>query len=206
MLITIAVEGASDEPVARRIVREAGLQPDFIYPKGGKAALDTKLADYNRAAARHPWFVLRDLDHDEICAGTLVARLLPHSSPGMCFRLAVRATEAWLLADRGGLASYLGVPLSRLPEEPDSLDDPKKHLIDLARRSRSRAIREDLVPRTGSTARVGPAFMARISEFSTRIWQPAVAAKASPSLSRCLTALRRVKHRADELPRADPER
>ena len=195
MLVTLVVEGPSDIPIARRVVQATGLEPGVAYSKGGKASLDAKLPAYNQAAVRQAWFVMRDLDHDERCAGTLVARLLPRPAAGMCLRLAVREAEAWLLADRERIAAYLAVPVSAVPADPDLLDDPKKALVDLGRRSRRRDIREDMTPRDGSTARVGPGFGARVSEFSSRVWRPEVAAKASPSLARCLAALRKLKAR-----------
>ena len=77
MFVTLVVEGTSDLPVARRVVQAAGLEPAVVYSRGGKAAIDIKLAAYNKAAARQAWFVPRDLDHDELCAGTLVGNLLP---------------------------------------------------------------------------------------------------------------------------------
>ena len=196
MFVTLVVEGTSDLPVARRVAQAAGVEPAVAYSRGGKAAIDIKLAAYNKAAARQAWFVLRDLDHDELCAGTLVGNLLPQPAAGMCFRLAVREVEAWLLADRDRIAAYLGVSPARVPRDPDSLDDPKKTLVDLGRRSRRRDVRHDMVPPDGSTARVGPGYRARVTEFSSSVWRPDVAATASPSLFRCLAALKRLKGRS----------
>jgi len=41
------------------------------------------------------------------------------------------------------------------PVNPDGLPDPKAALVDVARRSRSRAVRERIVPNRGSTAKQG---------------------------------------------------
>jgi hypothetical protein len=112
----------------------------------------------------------------------------------MCLRVAVRAVEAWLLADAERLATFLYIPRHRVPTLPDAEADPKATLVRLARRSRSRLIRRDMVPRMGSSARVGPGYAGRIVEFVTatasRGWRPAVAAEHSDSLRRCLDALR----------------
>lgn len=54
----------------------------------------------------------------------------------MCFRIAVREVEAWLLADAEQAAGFLAVPLARIPAEPETLPDPKATLIALAGRSR----------------------------------------------------------------------
>jgi hypothetical protein len=192
-VITLAVEGPVDVPVARRLLATVGLEAGPVYGKGGKTSLDQKLHGFNRAAAFSPWLVLRDLDHDEPCPGVLVARLLPRASARMCFRIAVRETEAWLLADRDQIAAYLSVPVSLVPGDPEQLDDPKQALVNLARKSRRRILREDLVPLEGSTAKIGPGYLARVSEYVGGPWRPEVAARTSQSLARCLAALQRLK-------------
>jgi hypothetical protein len=83
----------------------------------------------------------------------------------MCFRVAVRETEAWLLADRERLARFLGISTSRIPLDPEAMDDPKSLMVDLARHSRRREIREDMIPRSGSGRNVGPAYVSRLIEF-----------------------------------------
>lgn len=106
----------------------------------------------------------------------------------MCFRVAVRETEAWLMADCERLAQFLGVRRSWIPGDPEAVDDPKTTLVDLARRSRRRDIREDMVPRAGSGRSVGPAYNSRLIEFATdrlRGWRPDVAAAGADSLARC---------------------
>jgi hypothetical protein len=62
-------------------------------------------------------------------------------------------------------------------------------VVDLARRSRRRAIRDDFVPREGSGRRIGPLYTSRMIEFvedMTAGWRPDEAARLSPSLARCL--------------------
>src|SRR5579883_841622 len=104
--ITIAVEGQTDVPVARRLIAYVGGEVGPIHVTRGKARLDGQLAGYDRAAAFAPWFVLRDLNGDAPCAGVLKQRLLPASAAGMCLRIPVRSVEAWLLADRERVAAY----------------------------------------------------------------------------------------------------
>jgi hypothetical protein len=62
--VTAAVEGAVDEAVARRIAREINIALERVFGKTGKDKLVTRIHGYNRAAARSPWWVLLDLDHD----------------------------------------------------------------------------------------------------------------------------------------------
>jgi hypothetical protein len=187
--VTVAVEGDLDAAVARRLLGDAGLSPGAVYGRSGKSRLDRSLDGYNRAARRARWFVLRDLDHDASCAPELMERLLPEPSAQMCFRIVVRKIEAWLLADRRKMAAWLQLPMDVIPGDPEMLADAKATLVQLARRSRSRLLREELVPAAGTHSKVGPGYTGRLIEFATIQWQPQVAALGSPSLARCLRAI-----------------
>jgi hypothetical protein len=110
----------------------------------------------------------------------------------MCFRVAVRAVEAWLLADRERIANCLSISQQLIPDQPDNLIYPKLDLVNLARRSKSRNVREDLVPREGSRRSVGPLYTARLVAFAadeTAGWRPDQAAACSESLRRCIHRL-----------------
>lgn len=185
VVISAAVEGLLDEAVLTRVVEEAGGRVGPIYGKNGKPHLRRVLAGYNNAARFLPWLVLVDLDQDAECAPPFIAAWLPTPAPLMRLRAAVRAVEAWLLADRERLAGFLRVPTARLPLDPDAVPDPKRLLVDIARGSRRRDIREDMIPRPGSGRRVGPAYSSRLIEFAVTVWHPAAAAERSDSLHRC---------------------
>jgi len=195
--INLLVEGPTDEVVLHRLLAYAKVPPGTTYGKHGKAALLARLASYNQAARHYPWLVVVDLDQDAECAPDYLAEILPTPAPHMHLRVAVHAIEAWLLADAEHLAALLHIPRTRIPVLPDAEDDPKSTLVGLARRSRSPTIREDMVPRPGSGAKVGPGYVGRIIEFvatsHSYAWRPAVAAEYSNSLRRCLDALRRLR-------------
>ena len=180
-----AVEGLVDEAVLTRLVEDAGALLSVVYGKEGKGALRKSIRGYNNAAQRLPWAVLIDLDHDAECAPLAVAEWLPAPARFMRLRVAVREVEAWLLADRERMASFLKVPLELMPHDPDGLTDPKLRVVDLARRSRQRDIRVDLVPRDGSRRKEGPAYGSRLIEFAGQMWRPDRAAERSDSLRRC---------------------
>lgn len=190
--VRVAVEGPTDEAIALRLLALSGLDAGPVYGKGGKPLLDARIASWNRSAIRLPWLVLRDLDHDADCAPALIAKLLGRSAPQMCFRVAVREAEAWLLGDRERAARWLAVARDLIPRDPEQDDDPKRTSVDLARRSRSADVRRDMVPPPGSTAAVGRGYLAQIQLFAQAPWRPEVAAKRCPSLQRCLHALRRL--------------
>jgi hypothetical protein len=118
-LITIAVEGDTDVPVIQRVLRLVGLQVHVIHGLKGKNWLDQQLTGYNNAARYARWLVLRDLDRDATCAPELVARLLPKPGPMMCFRIAVRAVEAWLLSDREQMSRFLGLSQDKIPADSE---------------------------------------------------------------------------------------
>jgi len=196
VFITAAVEGNVDEAVVRRLIEHVGGTPGPVYGRNGKDHLRQRIANYNQAARLSPWVVLVDLDHDAECAPPLRSAWLPTLSPYLCLRVAVRQVEAWLLADRERFAKFLSVSTSRIPHNPESVEHPKNKLVEIARYSRRRDIREDMVPRPGSGRSVGPAYTARLIEFviSERTgWRPEVAARYSDSLNRSLRCLRRIK-------------
>lgn len=189
--ITAAVEGRTDEAVLRRLAGDCGVELAVVHGGHGKAYLDDQLVGFNNAARFAPWLVLRDLDQDAPCASELIKRLLPSPSEHMRFRIAVRATEAWLLADRDRAARFLQVPVSELPADVNSLPDPKSTLVSLAGRSRSMRVRQDMAPAARTTSRVGPAYLARVVEFASGPWRPSVARLGSSSLAGCMRALER---------------
>jgi hypothetical protein len=190
--LNVAVEGFPDEAVATRLTEKLGVPSVEIYVKHGKGNLDKSLGAYNAAARFSTWLVLRDLDHDAPCPGALRDTLLPQRSPHMIFRIAVRAVESWLMADARNFAKFLSIPLELVPANPESLEDPKNAVINLARRSKKRDIREDMVPRQGSGAVEGPAYASRLAEFALFHWQLAAASAHSGSLSRCIERLKAI--------------
>ncbi|MEP0762577.1 MAG: hypothetical protein HRF48_07545 [Chloroflexota bacterium] len=196
--INLLVEGLTDKVVVQRILGLVGLPCGRTFGEKGKDYLLSVLPDYNQAARFSPWVAVVDLDQAPECAPSLAQQYLPRPSAGMRFRVAVHAVEAWLLADIDALAEFLVVPRTRFPSFPDAEPDPKATLVNLARRSRRRDIREDMVPRPGSGAKVGPAYTARLIEYVTAAgsaqWRPEVAAQRSDSLHRCIAALHTLKH------------
>lgn len=191
--ITTAVEGPLDRAVALRLIEHVGKRSEHAHGLRGKQNLLRNLVGYNQAARFGPWFVLVDLDNDAACPPEIIQEWLPSPAPRMCFRVAVREVEAWLLADRDRLARFLGVPVSRLPLDPEGLEDPKKTVVQLAEDSRRRDIREGLAPSPTSGRQVGPLYTSELGRFvsdSVGGWRPDVAARSSMSLHRCISRLR----------------
>jgi hypothetical protein len=188
-LITLAVEGPSDEIVAKRIIRHVGAEPGPAYGGHGKLNLRDRVSGYARAADYTPWLILVDLDHDQECAPPLLADWHVPDASLLCFRIVVRAVEAWLLADPERFADFFRVSRSRIPADPESLDDPKRSVVDLTRRARRRDIRQDMVPRPGSGRPIGAGYVSRIIEFAEQRWRPDVAMQNAESLRRAVRCL-----------------
>lgn len=191
-VVKCAVEGLVDQVVLQRILLDLGIPCGEFYVKNGKRQLLSRLPNYNLSARHLTWVILLDLDDSAECAPAYVRSLLPNQERGMHLRIAVRAVEAWLLADAERLAAFLGIPVSMIPANPDMETDPKATIINLARRSRRRDVREGMVPPPRSGRREGPAYRAYITEFlasGPQAWRPRVASQHSTSLSHCLAAL-----------------
>jgi hypothetical protein len=189
IFLSSVVEGPLDETVVRRLAKEAGLALGEVHGKNGKDRIRLQLRGYNHAARFTPWLVLVDLD-DEECAPGLRSLWLPEPAPWMCFRIAIRSVESWLLADVEGISEFLSIDPARVPPVPEMEIAPKRTLIELARQSRDPRIRGDLAPRSGSGRTVGPAYSARLAEYVENLWNPGAAARRSDSLRRCRLRLR----------------
>jgi hypothetical protein len=172
------------------LCRSVGAELGDVYGRMGKSFVLDRLTGYNNSAKYRHWVVLLDLDDNYQCASIAVQEWLADPAPLMCFRLAVRELEAWLLADVERMAKFLNIRADLVTGMPDELADAKLELINLARKSRSRAIREDMVPDPIAGQSVGPAYSARLVQFITTKWRPEIAAEHSPSLKRCIAALR----------------
>jgi hypothetical protein len=197
VVISGAVEGLVDEAVVKFLIGEAGASAGHIYGKKGKSYLHASISGYNNAAKFRPWIVLVDLDHDADCAPELCRNWIGVKAAHLCFRVAIRAVESWLLADRESIAKFLSVSPARVPTNPELESNPKAKMVDLAARSKRRSIREDMVPRPSSGRPVGPAYTSRLIEFvQSKLWRPAIAAESSQSLQRCRTHLQRLVQEA----------
>ncbi|MBE9483418.1 MAG: DUF4276 family protein [Bacteroidetes bacterium] len=209
--IDIAVEDDLSEAVIRKIL------PDkYVVGKrrnlkqGGSGHLKKSIRAYNKNAAKGmPITVLTDLDKPLTparryttpvvidsdaekyrCAPTLIKKWLPvpiHHN--LLFRVAVREVEAWVLADRDRFARFLDIEETSIPVDVDGIDDPKKCLTDLARKSCKRELREAIAPKKGSTAKYGKDYNGPLIQFVEDRGDPRAAMRNSPSLKRAIKAV-----------------
>lgn len=184
--VNLAVEDDLSESVVRRLLRDAnrGYEVDRVFHQGGFGYLKRTIGNWNAASTWKPFVILTDLDR-QACPSALLNDWPPGTkNPNLLLRVAVREVEAWLLADPGQLSRYLTVSRDIFPARPDELANPKEKLIQIAARSRSRKVREAIVPREGSTAKQGPDYNAHLLGFVNDRWHVKAAELNSPSLAR----------------------
>ena len=190
-MITVAVEGDTDIPFVTKLCKSAGFAVrEPLLDAGGKASLDQRMVGFAKAGHGSPHLVLRDLDEDAECAPTWLGRNAPEEV-GRFFelRLAVRAVEAWFLADAETAARCLHIATTRIPVAPDEEKDPKLTVVNLARSSTKPRIRVGLVPLPGVKRKAGRDYERWLLE-SAASWRLDRAMKRSPSLARAHSALR----------------
>ena len=111
----------------------------------------------------------------------------------MIFRIAVREVEGWLLADRQSFSKFIGMSVNLIPEDTETIPDPKQKLIELVRKSKNKELREDIVPSMRTTARVGPNYNGRLGFFVTSYWKIQSAVNHSASLKRAVNTIAKFK-------------
>ena len=187
--VSIVVEDALSEGVMRRLIYHTrrdwtvGVRYPLRLLAGGHAnprnaaerrglsgygQIKAQLPAFNNLAKAKPVIVLTDLDVHMQCPGELWSKWMPkiNKHPNLVFRVAVKEVEAWLLADRDNMAALLSIPLVDVPLDPESLEDPKVEIVNLARKSPSQDIHHALVPVAGSTAEVGRSFDTTLANFA----------------------------------------
>lgn len=190
--VDLIAEGLLDEQVLRQLIRQAAphLEARRCYGKRGRDWIDENLIAYNRAAHSWPYVALADLENNS-CPPELLQRWFPEGChPNLQARIAVRMVESWLLADREACAQFLRIPVHHIPEQPEQESNPKLTLVNLARRSASRTIREDIAPVPGSPGWVGRNYRGQLESFVINHWQVVRAQAHAPSLQRAIHALR----------------
>lgn len=189
--IVIAVEDELSGAVMNKLVEHSGrnLSVTRIFNARGNGKLRAGMNKYREASRIFPHIVLTDLDRCP-CPPELIKTWKADQLPSqMLFRVAVREVEAWLLADRAGIARFLHIDVSKVPHLPEAEEDPKRSLINLARRSRKQKFAQEIVPETGSSASIGPLYNVHLVNFVNSEWNIDDACQCAPSLARALAKI-----------------
>lgn len=190
--LAIIVEDRLSGSVAERLVAAAKPGLRIASPPvhtGGIEKIRAQMPKYLNASHVVPHFVLVDLDKTVCAPALLTAWQLPVSEARLLFRVAVRETEAWLLADRKGFADFAGIPVSKVPQSPELESDPKQTLVNLVRRSRKKRLVAEMVPAHGSRVSIGPLYNELLCEFVRTRWNLEAACFNAPSLAKALVRL-----------------
>ena len=173
--------------LGEQLVKE--LLPNWIMPtvpinKKGVTKLAPEFPRFIKEAKFQP--VLCIADTDGKCVKELLSKWLPNTLPrNFCLRLAVTEAESWLIADRKAIADYFSIPEKHISKTPDEEIDPKRHLLNLARKSKNRDLRLELVSQTDHSKQ-GTGYNPRLRQFVKTNWSAQRAAENSPSLARAL--------------------
>jgi hypothetical protein len=191
--ISLVVEDPLSEQVLRKILvyADKGFCVGACYGNKGREHIRKSILKYNNASEFSLWFVLTDLD-DVACASTLIAEWFSKTPKNkkLIFRVAVKEVEAWVMADREKLAEFLGVRMNLIPNNVEQIDDPKKFIINLTKKSRKMAIRDAIVPPEESFSKVGPDYNGQMGFFVREYWRPSVAQNYSRSLKKTIDRLK----------------
>lgn len=184
MEIDLLVEGVTDEIVLRQALGALGHNVGVVYGKRGIAYLRNRASGIAvRGGFGYRVVIVADsMDFaGSPCPGASSESLVTSPPAGTLVRLAVREIESWILGSRGELARFLRVPVGRIPMLSDEIGDPKQALVNLARLSATKRLREMMVPREHVSSVVGTGYVDAVSEFMNSRWNIDSASASSRS-------------------------
>jgi hypothetical protein len=176
---------------------KSGLDIIKLPARGGKILGDLK--KYNELSKTDPVVLLTDLDSFD-CPSSILRKIKNKENDFLC-RVAIQEAEAWLIADREGFASYLGVPLDIIPAskkirplrnvEDVELSFPYKPSLYMMReivpKSNKKNIVDGLTPLDGYSK--GPLYNSTLIPFIETEWNIQRASQNSYSLKRTIARL-----------------
>ncbi len=165
----------------------------FPVVKNGNGAIKKMTSSFlNMAALGQYTLILTDLDQ-EPCAPEIIRqwffpskdmKILPTE---VIFRIAIRAIESWVLADRKAFADFMGIPMANFTDSPDDLPRPKQYLLNTIRSKGKKKWHQEMLPK--NNASIGSMYNEKICNFIKEKWSAQRAARVSPSLSRTINTL-----------------
>jgi hypothetical protein len=197
--LILVTEDLPSEALAHRLLSHVDPDANFnSIGRGGVGYVRSKLRSLNQAATGMRIVAIADRDSVRKCPIEMISSWLGGADrhPNLVVRMAEMEAESWIMADRESIASFLDIPLNRVPQFPDSLIDPKQELINIARLSRTKSVREQMCPAPGSKSVVGPAYNSVVEHFIRSAWRPTRALGNSPSLRRAELRIRELAQRS----------
>lgn len=181
---------AIGERLARDILGWPLAQP--VINKRGVTKLVKDMQRHIGLARAHAVLCIADTDRG--CAKELRGRWLPaHTPERFLLRLAVPMIESWLMADHKALAEFFGVADSVVPRNPDDEPNAKRTMLGLARRSKRRILREEVVS-TFDPSKPGTGYNTHLRSYVATNWRLQEAVQRSPSLARAVRRIDALKN------------
>jgi hypothetical protein len=192
--VVVAVEDDLAEALVLAAITQSELpfSVESVLQKKGITYLRARADSLNRAAFGGTRVIMvADSDSDK-CPVKLAQKWFPLGKhPNLAFRFSVRAAEAWILADAEGFCTYSGIKEVHLPTNPDEVADPKRTLVDIARRAK-RSFRDLVVPAEKSVVPVGVGYNATLTNFVETRWSLERAAQRSLSIREFVSRIRKL--------------
>lgn len=158
-----------------------------IAGKKGNDYIKQGLKGFNDASKAIPHIIITDLDRIK-CAPFLISSWTDFPIKNtLLFRIAVKTSDAWILADRKSFSNFFGVPLNKIPLDTETIADPKRFIITLARNSRKKFAKE-LVPM--GNAIQGPGYNLYLQKFVLNHWNPEDASNSNQSLKKAVDRIK----------------
>lgn len=189
--IVLATEDELSECLGEKLIRDANttLNVTLRLRKGGFGYLKSKLPSLCGISKTQPVILFTDLDRCE-CPKILINNWFKgmDKPKGLLFRVVVREIESWVLADHKAFSEYFGISAAKLPQDPDSILDPKATLLKLVGGSR-RELKEAMIAKKGALAIQGVGYNTILGDFIRTSWSPQRAQERSKSLKKAFTRI-----------------
>lgn len=198
MIVNLVAEGLMEKAVAERLLPFCGHELGKVYGERGCIFIQKKATVFRWLVTETTGVLVltdfRDTGMECIPAALqeYLFNKLKEPPRTYVFRFAVNEIESWLLADRDGLAQYLNTDISRIPLQPEFEVYPKQTIVNLARKSKKRLIREGVAPPQGHLSSVGPEYVPLMRRFISDFWNIEKAVCLAPSLKRCVLRLQKM--------------
>ena len=189
MNVLLVVEDILQEVVLRKLLRTYRKDINIVSVSGkcGNTYIKENLRTFNASSQYLPHIVITDLDRIS-CAPQLIRDWINFDvHKNMLFRVAEKEIDAWLLSDREGFAKLMNIPINKIPTNTQEIPDPKQYVINLARKSRKKNIK-DIVP--NGMAKQGPGYNIILQKFVYEQWNAERAANCNESLRKTIDRLK----------------
>jgi hypothetical protein len=189
MDVLLVVEDILQEVVLRKLLHVYRKDINIVTVSGkcGNMYIKENIRTFNAASQSLPHIIMTDLDR-KFCAPQLIKDWINFDiHKNMFFRIAEKEIDAWLLSDREAFARLMNIPINKIPMNTQEIAEPKQYIINLARKSRKKNIK-DIVP--DGMGKQGPGYNIILQKFVYEQWDAERAANNNESLRKTIDRLK----------------